>query len=242
MGGVEVLANPTNANLVERIALGNLILAAFNLLPAFPMDGGRILRSVLAIWKGEETATQIASRAGRTLAVAMGLYGLLSMQFMLVFIAFFVYLGAVQEGQDTENRSLTHGMPVRTAMVTKYHTLSHGHTVGDAARLLIETSQQDFPVLHGEQVVGLLDRNALIKAMAAEGSNAYIAGVMDRDYVRIDPGMDLAEALPAMADAGPCALVMDGDRLVGLLTRENLSEFLVLRRFGMTPPAGGSAK
>ena len=234
--GLGALTDPTDANLLERIAFGNLILAVFNLLPAFPMDGGRILRSLLAIWKSEETATQIASRAGRGLAIGMGLYGLLSMQYMLLFIAFFVYLGAAQEGQAAMGRSLTHGMPVRAAMMTKYHTLSHGNTIGDAARLSIETSQQDFPVLHGEQVIGLLDRNALLKAMAGEGSVAYVAGVMDRDFVRLDPAMDLAEALPVMAAGGPCALVMDGDSLVGLLTRENLSEFLVLRRFGMKPP------
>lgn len=234
---VETLTDPTDANLLERIALGNLILAVFNLLPAFPMDGGRILRSVLALWKPEEEATQIASRAGRILAIGMGLYGLLSMHFMLLFIAFFVYLGAAQEGQAAMGRSLTAGTPVRAAMMTKYHTLSHADTVGEAAHLMLETSQQDFPVLHGEQVVGLLDRGSLLRAMAAQGGDTYVAGAMDRDFVRLDPDMDLAEALSVMATAGPCALVMEQDRLLGLLTRENLSEFVLLRRVGMPPPA-----
>ena len=242
IAGLEILVDPTDANLLERIAYGNLMLAVFNLLPAYPMDGGRILRSVLALWKPEDAATQIASRAGRFLAIALGLYGLLSTQFLLVFIAFFVYLGAMQEGQAAVGRSLTQGMPVRAAMVTKYHTLSHGDTIGDAARLLLETSQQDFPVLHGEQAIGLLDRNTLLRSLASGVLETYVAGVMNRDFVRLNPAMDLAEALPAMAGAGPCALVMDGDHLMGLLTRENLSEFLLLRRLGIAPPISPPAE
>jgi Zn-dependent protease len=232
---VETLFDPTDANLVERIALGNLILAAFNLLPAFPMDGGRVLRAIIARFKPEDEATRIAAWAGRMLAISMGLYGLLSMQFMLVFIAFFVYLGAAQEGAAAMGRTLTHGIPVRAAMVTEFHTLPHGSTVRDAANLLLATSQQDFPVVHGDSVIGLLSRNALLRALAAQGPEAYVSGAMDREFVRLSPDMDLAAALPSMTQAGSCALIMEGDRLVGLLTTENLSEFLVLRRFGMEP-------
>ncbi len=233
------LANPSDTDLIERIAFGNVILAVFNLLPAFPMDGGRILRSLLALWKTEEEATQIASRAGRFLAVGMGLYGLLSANYMLLFIAFFIYLGAAQEGQAAMGRALSHGVPVRAAMITKFYTISHASTIGEAAQLMLESTQQDFPVLHGNQVVGLLDRNALLRAIATEGSDAYVAGVMNRDFLRLDPDMDLAEVLPLLANAGPCALVMDGDRLVGLVTRENLSEFFLLRRIGLQHQMAG---
>jgi Zn-dependent protease/CBS domain-containing protein len=233
--GVATLAEPTDSNLLERIALGNLVLALFNLLPAFPMDGGRILRSILALRRTEEEATQIASRAGRVLAILMGLYGLLSMHFMLVFVAFFVYLGATQEGEAAVGRSLTQGLPVRAAMVTRYLTLSHGQTIGDAAQLMLESTQQDFPVLHGDRVVGLLDRHRLLRAMAQEGPAAYVAGAMNRDFTRVNPDTDLAEALASLAEAGPCALVMEGEHLLGLLTRENVTEFLLLRRVGMRP-------
>jgi Zn-dependent protease/CBS domain-containing protein len=231
------LLKPTDANLLERIAVGNLVLAAFNLLPAFPMDGGRVLRSLLAVRMPEERATQIAARAGRILAFLMGLYGLLSMHFLIVFVAFFVYLGAAQESAAATGRALTQGIPVRDAMVTRFHTLEHGHTIGDAARLLLETAQQDFPILHGGQVTGLLGRTQLLRAMAVEGSEAYVAGAMDRDFLRLEPDLDLSEVLPKMAHAGACALVMEDEKLVGLLTAENLSEYLLLRRFGMTPSA-----
>ena len=230
----DLWSKPTNANLLERIALANVILAAFNLIPAFPMDGGRILRAALTRWRGENEATRIAAWAGRMLAISMGLYGLFSAP-LLVFVAFFVYLGAAQESAAALGRTLTQGIPVRAAMVSEFHTLTHGSTVRDAANLLLATSQQDFPVVHGSEVLGLLGRSALLRAMATEGPDAYVAGVMDREFPRVSPDVDLSEILPLMARTGACALVMKGDQLHGLLTTENLSQFLLLRRFGMNP-------
>jgi Zn-dependent protease/CBS domain-containing protein len=224
------LLEPTDANLAQRIGVGNLILAAFNLLPAYPMDGGRVLRSLLARWRPEDEATRITAAAGQSLAAALGLFGLLSANFMLVFVAMFVYLGAAQEGAAARSRILTAGVPVRAAMVTDFRTLQHGDTIRDAANLLLATSQHDFPVMHSDEVVGLLTRAALIRTMLSQGPDAYVAGAMDRDFVRVSPDMDLSEAFTKTG--GSSALVMDGDRLLGLLTPENLSEFLMLRQIG----------
>ncbi|MGH9667838.1 MAG: M50 family metallopeptidase [Bryobacteraceae bacterium] len=236
---VAELFDPTDANLAERIAAGNLILAGFNLLPAFPMDGGRVLRAILAMLKPEEEATRMAAWAGRMLAIGMGLYGLVWMHFMLVFVAFFVYLGAAQESVSVTGRRLTHGIPVQAAMVTEFHTLSHGSTIRDSANLLLATSQQDFPVVHGGRVVGLLGRDALLRAMAVEGADTYVAGAMERNFLSIPPGTDLAQVMPLMTQQGACALVMEDDRLLGMLTTDNLSQFLLLRRFGMEPAHAG---
>ena len=230
---LEKLAVPTDANLVERIALGNLLLGVFNLLPAYPMDGGRILRSLIALRKPEDEATQIAASAGRFLAIAMGLFGLLSQNFVLIFVALFVYLGAAQEGAAARGRSLTTGFPVKAAMITDFHTLSHSNTIREAGDLLLSTSQQDFPVMHGTEVIGLLTRSALMRAMLTAGPESYVAAAMDRDFVRIPPYMSLTEALPQLSAAGACALVMDGDQLVGLLTAENLYEFTLLRQVSL---------
>jgi Zn-dependent protease/CBS domain-containing protein len=237
-GGItalEGLREATDLNLLERIALGNLLLALFNLLPAYPMDGGRVLRSLLAFFRPENEATRLAAGAGKILAFFMGLFGLLSMNFFLIFIAFFVYLGASQESAMAMGKSLTEGLPVRAAMVTEFRTLSHGDTIRDAVNLLLSTTQQDFPVVLGGQVLGLLGRNALLRAMAVEGPDSYVASAMNRNFARVSPEADLAEALPLMAQAGNCVFVMDGDELVGLLTSENISEFLLLRRVGLTP-------
>ena len=155
------------------------------------------------------------------------------MHFLLVCVAFVVYVGAAQEGAASMGRTLTQGIPVRAAMVTAYHTLSHGSTVRDAANLLLATSQQDFPIVHGEQVIGLLGRSALLRAMAREGPDAYVAASMDREFPKLSPDMDVAEVLPLMAQTGACALIMQGEQLLGLITSENLTQYLLLRRFGM---------
>lgn len=216
-------------SLLPMIAAANLVLAGFNLLPAFPMDGGRILRSLLSRFRPEHEATRTAARIGMGMAAMMGLYGLLATNFILVFIAFFVYVGAVQESMASQQQVLIRGERVRSAMITDFRTLNHGDTIRDAASVLLSASQQDFPVKAGEHVAGLLTRTALLRAMAAEGPDGYVAGAMDRDFARLTPDMDLADAVPFVAGNVTCALVFEGERLVGMLTAENLSEFLVLR-------------
>jgi Zn-dependent protease/CBS domain-containing protein len=239
IAAISELLEPTDANLAQRIGAGNLMLALFNLLPAYPMDGGRALRSLLARWRSEDEATRVAAATGQALAFALGLFGLLSGNFLLVFIAMFVYLGAQQEGSLAKGRILTVGFPVRAAMVTDFRTLQHGDTIRDAGNLLLATSQQDFPVMHGDSVVGLLTRSALIRAMLSQGPDAYVAGAMDRNFARVPPDMDLSEAFAKTS--GACALVMDGEQLLGLLTAENLSEFLVLRQINFIQERGRTA-
>jgi Zn-dependent protease len=228
------LTQPSDANLADRIAVANLILAGFNLLPAFPMDGGRMLRAVLTRLKSEYEATRIATWSGRMLAISMGLYGIVNLP-MLTIVAFFIYLGAANEGAASRGRSLTQGIPVRAAMMTEYHTLAHGATIREAANLLLSTSQQDFPIVLGGQVLGLLGRNALLRGMAQAGPDAYIAGHMEREYLSVPPDRDLAEVLPLMANSGACVLVMENEQLVGLLSSDNLSQFLLLRSVGLQP-------
>jgi Zn-dependent protease/CBS domain-containing protein len=228
---LEKLVEPTDTNLAERLALGNLLLFLFNLLPAYPMDGGRILRSLLALRMPVDRATRIASGAGVTLAILMGLAGLLWGNFMLVFVALFVYIGASQEGAMARGRQFTAGYPVSAAMMTDFRTVEHGQTIRDAGNLLLATSQHDFPVVHGGSVVGLLTRATLVRAMLNEGPDGYVAGAMDREFIRLKPDMPLSEALPQISAPGACALVMDDEgRLLGILTSEKLSEFVLLRQ------------
>jgi Zn-dependent protease/CBS domain-containing protein len=225
------MRDPTDSNLMQRIALGNLTLCLFNLLPAYPMDGGRILRSFLARWRSEADATRMAASAGQFFAILMGLAGLLSANFLLVFVAMFVYLGAMQEGAAASSRLLTSGFPVRAAMITDFRTLQHGQTIRDAGDLLLATSQHDFPVMQGQTPAGLLTRSALMRAMLTEGPDSYVAGAMDREFKRVTPEMPLSEAISVLSRAGGSALVLDSDEhLAGMLTPENLSEFVLLRQ------------
>jgi Zn-dependent protease/CBS domain-containing protein len=228
---LETLREPTDANLAERIAFGNLALFLFNLLPAYPMDGGRILRSVLALSRPIEEATRIAAGAGQGLAILIGLAGLLWGNFMLMFVALFVYLGAFQEGVAARGRIFTSGYPVRAAMITDFRTLTHGQSIRDAGNLLVSTSQHDFPVMHGDTVIGILTRSSLVHAMLTQGPEAYVSSAMTRDFTRVPPDMPLTEALPKLSTPGACVLVMDAeDRLVGILNAEHLSQFILLRQ------------
>ncbi len=228
----------SDGNIVSRLALANLVLALFNLLPAFPMDGGRVLRSLLAEKRSYEAATRLTSRIGTGIAALMALLGLLQGNFLLLFVALFIYIGAMQESMAATAQALMQGAKVRDAMVTDYRTLSHGDTIRDAAELLLATSQQDFPVMAGPRVTGLLSRNHLLRALAAEGPDAYVASAMDREFPRLQPDDELAEAAGSLGPGANCALVFEADTLVGMLTAENLSEFLVLRKLRESRAAG----
>jgi CBS domain-containing protein len=228
---LERLKEPTDANLGERIVLGNLLLFLFNLLPAYPMDGGRILRSVLAIGRPVEQATRIAAGAGQALAVTMGLAGLLWGNFVLVFVALFVYLGAMQEGVAATGRIYTAGHLVRDAMIRDVHVLHHGDSIRDAGNLLLATSQHDFPVVHGDSVIGILTRAALVQSMLRQGPETYVASAMNREFVSLQPEMALADALPKLQGPAACAVVLDAEqKLVGMMTSEHLSEFILLQQ------------
>jgi len=231
-GGVSVghWQEAEDTNIVSRLAVANLVLALFNLLPAFPMDGGRVLRSLLAERRSYEEATRLTARIGTGIAALMALLGLLQANFLLLFIALFIYIGAMQESMAATAQALMQGAKVRDAMVTDFRTLSHGDTIRDAAELLLATSQQDFPVLAGPRVTGLLSRNHLLRALAAEGPDGYVASAMDREFPRLDPETDLAEAAGLLGGGVNCALVFEDERLVGMLTAENLSEYLVLKK------------
>ena len=239
---LELLRDPTDANLAQRIATGNFLLFVFNLLPAYPMDGGRVLRSVLMLFKPEEEATRIAASAGQALAAMLGLYGLLSSNFIVIFVAMFIYIGASQEGAAVRGRLLTTGVPVRAAMITDFRTLTHGESIRDAGNLLLATSQHDFPVMHGDQVLGLLMRAALVRAMLTDGPDAYVASAMDRNPHRVSPDTPLSEVLQDLSGTRACALVMDGDKLLGLLTSENVSSFILLRQVAMQQQARAQSR
>ena len=151
---------------------------------------------------------------------------------MLVFVGVVRLSGRVA-GRHHGPRPLAHqpDFPVRAAMITDFRTLPHGASIRDAGDLLLATSQHDFPVVHGDQVIGLLGRGALMRAMMSDGPETYVSQAMDREFLRLQPETDLSEVVPKLSGPGSVGLVMDEhDRLLGLVTAENLSEFILLRQ------------
>jgi CBS domain-containing protein len=216
----------------QKLLIANIFLVLFNMIPAFPMDGGRVLRALLAIRLGEVKATEIAAAIGQALAFVFAAIGLfVPRMFMLLFVAFFVFIGANQEAAMYRSKALVAGLLVRAAMITDFRRLSVGANLRAATDLLLETSQSDFPVMNGEEVVGVLSRQALLRGLAKEGPEGYVAGVMERDYLSAGPD-DSLEEIAAEMQGGQrsCTLVMQEEQLLGLVTMENLAELLVVRQ------------
>jgi Zn-dependent protease len=219
----------TSGNLLERLLAVNVFLVLFNLLPAFPMDGGRVLRSLLAMQLDYARATRIAARIGQGMALVFGFIGLFTNP-MLLLIALFVWVGAAQEAAAAEMKASFTGVTVREAMLTDFKVLAPENTLGDATRLILAGSQQDFPVLSNGQVVGMLGHAQLFAALRESGETTTVGVVMRREFALLSPSDPLEAAMaPANVEKGLTMPVQAGDRLVGLLTAENIGEFFMIR-------------
>lgn len=218
----------TGGPLLKRLMVVNLLLVGFNLLPAFPMDGGRVLRALLATRLGRRRATAIAANVGQGMAILFGIVGFLYNPF-LIFIAIFVYLGAQAEAGMVEMQSALEGLRVRDAMMTRFRTLAAQDTLARAVEELLAGSQQDFPVVENDQPVGILRRNDLVKALAEGRRDAAVTGVMCRDCETVEESAPLKGAVESMhARQSATVPVVAGGRIVGLLTLENISEIMMV--------------
>lgn len=216
----------TRGTFLERLMLVNVILVLFNLLPAFPMDGGRVLRAVLAMRMEYTRATQIAASLGQGMAFLFGLVGLFTNPF-LVFIALFVWIGAAQESAMTQMRAALGGIPLERAMITDFRTVSAHETLVRAVELLLSGSQQDFPVVDGGTVVGILTRSDLLSALAQEGQQRPIGEVMRRDFQIADASEMIEVAFRRLQESDCHTMpVLRRGALVGLITMENVGEFI----------------
>ncbi len=233
------LDNPGHG-LLARLFWVNITLVLFNLLPAFPMDGGRVLRAVLGWRYGFRRATEISAQVGQGLAFLLGLIGLLNGAPLLVFVALFVWLGAASESQAVQLRDLSRGMLTADAMITRFEVLPVSAAISDAVECLIRTSQTDFPVVDGAgRLRGVLTRSDIIRALQDTGPNSPALEVMRRDVPTIPHRAPLEEALTAMQGAAgtPVGVVDGGGRLIGLLTQENLGEMMMVEAARARQPA-----
>jgi stage IV sporulation protein FB len=215
------------------LAVGNFALGLVNFLPAMPLDGGRMLRAFLTARYDTLTSGRIAGRVARLVSVGVGLLMVWYGAWWALPLALFLFLSARQEDVAVQSQSLMRGARVKDAMLRKMILLPHAASIREAAEELLDTSQQEFPVVHGTQVVGLLSRDALVEGLASSGPDEYVASVMDREFLRLSPEASLEDSLGLLSDNEFTALVMDEDKLLGMVTRENLNEYLVLRNFGL---------
>ena len=219
----------STGSLVERLMVVNLWLVGFNLIPAFPMDGGRVLRALLGLRLEYVQATQIAATVGQGFAFIFGFIGLFSNPF-LVFIALFVWMGAAQEANMAQVKHSISGIPVTRAMLTDFAVLTPYDTLSRVVGLILAGSQHDFPVLQDGQVIGILDRDTFMKALSERGQNTSVAEIMRRDITEIDSHEMVEAALQRLQANGSKTLpVTHNGQLVGLITSENITEYLMIR-------------
>ncbi|MEZ0172503.1 site-2 protease family protein [Microvirga sp. TS319] len=224
------LENP-HAGIMMRLAAANIFLVVFNMIPAFPMDGGRVLRAVLAMRMNYADATRAAARIGQGAAFLFALLGLFSNP-MLIIIALFIYLAASAEAQDVSFRGATQGLPVHAGMISSVETLQTSSTLDDAVDLMLRTSQREFPVVDGGgHPRGLLTRDGLIVALRQGGPMTPVLDVMARDLPTVQEWQPFEAAITLLNKAkAPALLVLNRDeQLVGLLTPENLGEMMMVR-------------
>jgi Zn-dependent protease/predicted transcriptional regulator len=213
----------------------NVLLLGFNLIPAFPMDGGRVLRAVLATRIGLVRATRVAAAVGQVVAVGMCFYGLTRspIQPLLLLIAFFVFVGAGTEASAVETRAAARGVQVSQMMVTQFRSIAIHATLAQAVDLLLAGEQREFPVVDNlGRTEGLLTRENLIRGLRERGPDSTVAEAMTSPAPTVLPSAPFQEGLDRLRASGlPALPVVDGaGALVGLLTMENISELLLVRR------------
>jgi Zn-dependent protease/CBS domain-containing protein len=219
-------------SMIDRLAEVNLFLAVFNMIPAFPMDGGRVLRALLAIRLGHVRATEIAATIGQWTAFGFGFLGLFYNP-LLIFIAIFVYLAAASEAQMVSLRAMSRDVPVTAAMVTRFATLTGNEHIDAAVETLLQTSQTEFPVLDDYQrLIGIVGRAEIIRALRELGPSAPVSDVMVKDIPTIERSHRLEEAFRLLQEKSvPAVGVVDfAGRLIGLVTAETVGEMLMVRK------------
>lgn len=230
----------TGGPLLERLLLTNLLLVGFNLVPAFPMDGGRVLRALLATRLDYVHATQIAASLGQGIAFLFGLWGLFTNP-LLVFTALFVWIGAQQEAAHVQARHALSGVPVRAAMLTNFLTLAPDDRLARAAEYVLAGSQRDFPVVSYGRVIGALSARQLFAGLAQQGPHALVGEIMHPHLPAVTDEETLENASEHLQgeEMRAVAVTRDG-QLVGLLTLENVAEFMQIRNALRSAPGRAS--
>jgi Zn-dependent protease len=211
---------------LERLMILNIVLAVFNLLPAFPMDGGRVLRAVLAMRMDQAEATRRAAAVGQGLALWLGFMGLLYNPFLII-IALFIWIGAAAEAGSAQIKSTLSGVTAGHAMLTDFHVLSPDEPLSRAIELTLSGSQKEFPVLLNEVVVGVLTQSDLLKGLQAGGEQSQVGDWMQREVQSADIDEPLEKVLERLQNCR-CQLltVTKSDRLTGIVNIDNIMELI----------------
>lgn len=224
LGAIQV----ASGSLLARLLWVNVALAVFNLLPAFPLDGGRVLRALLAMKMDRVRATDVAARIGQAMALLFGMAGLFGSP-MLVFVAFFVWIGAAEEDAIVHMTAALERVRVADAMVTRFELLEANLSIAEGVERALRALQRDFPVRQGERLVGFVSAAELVRAMSEGAGDRPISEIATPVDVVVEPSEAVATAMEKLARSGGGVLpVLQAGELVGLLVPENVAEIAAI--------------
>lgn len=221
---------PSLTTLVLWLLQANVILVLFNLIPAFPLDGGRMLRAVLAMFLPMQRATRIATLIGQAIALVFGVYGVTSGNFSLVLVAIFVFFGAGQENAEGQARTMLITRRVGDAYNRYALSLDIGDRVSKVVDYILTSYQPDFAVMQGGKLLGIVTREDVLRALASDGRDVFVTGIMQRDVARVDANLSLDDVRQVMIEQNKRVVaVYSGEAYLGLVSLEDISEaFAVL--------------
>jgi Zn-dependent protease/predicted transcriptional regulator len=223
---------PSSRAAVVWLIGANVLLALFNMIPAFPMDGGRVLRALLALVIGPRRATAAATAIGQLIAIALGLLGVFTGNILLALVALFIFLGAGQEHMEERARVVLGTLKVGDAYNKYAITLAPGDLVSRVVDYLLTSYQPDFAVVQGGRLLGVVTRDSILKQLAGGTEDAYVAGMMDREPVRVQASQALDEVRHQLMEKGArLAAVFEGERFLGLVSLEDIAEALLVVSF-----------
>jgi|694.fasta_scaffold134856_2 Zn-dependent protease/predicted transcriptional regulator len=232
-GLTNILTNDiTLSNFLLWLLSANVSLVLFNMIPAFPLDGGRVLRALLAMGMGFPRATRIASAIGQFAAIALGLFGLLTGNLILALVAVFIFVGATQETAVAESKVVLTTRRLGDAYNRHVITLQNGDRLSRVVDYILTSYQPDFAVLFGKKLLGIVTRDDVMRALASQPYDLYVSEVMKRDFVKLDANLTLDEARDQLAEQSVrVAAVYDGENFLGLISMEDIQEAFSILMF-----------
>ncbi len=223
---------PTAATMVVWLLAANITLAVFNMIPAFPLDGGRVLRAILAMIMGFPKATRVTAAISQIIAVALGIFAILNGQILLTLVAFFIFLGAGREQAAEQARTVLTTLRIGDAYNKYALTLAPGDQVSRVVDYILTSYQPDFAVMQGNTLLGVITRQDVLRVLATDVQDLYVAGVMNRDIVRVESSGSLDDVRRTMEEKGVRVVaVYEADRYLGLVSQEDLAEALLVATF-----------
>jgi Zn-dependent protease/CBS domain-containing protein len=223
---------PSFSTLLLWLLAANVSLVVFNLIPAFPLDGGRVLRAILAMLMSFRRATQISAVVGQLIAVAMGWFGIVSGNLVLVLVAVFIFFGANQENAESQAQRVLVTLKVGDAYNKHALTLEIGDRVSKVVGYILTSYQPDFAVMQGSKLLGIVTRDDVLRALAGGTQDVYVSGIMKRDVVRVDANTTLDHVRQMMAEQNARVVaVYAGETYLGLVSREDIAEAFAVIAF-----------